>query len=368
VIIISQLCDPKNDYLINRFIEITNVGTAGFDLTGHRIVVIQNNGDVSDFTFTLSGVINAGQSLVCGDDQATGFTPDFVEADWNDSNSSWNGKEGDGARLMDLSKGTIDEVLGVAFNDKSLVRNEDATTPQSTTETSEWTSSGVNNSSDANPGSHQYEETLPVELSSFTATASSTTSGSSFVAVTWKTGSESEMIGYNVLRSKSNNVDTAFRINQEIIASENLATGSQYSLIDSEVEENNSYYYWLVAMDLNNQSEMFGPIIATILDNNGTEGIVIPRVTSLDNIYPNPFNPSASVSFYMDSTDKVKISVYNAKGQFVKQIANDEYNEGSHSAVWNGKDMNGADCSSGIYFFRMESSSKTEMIKGLLVK
>ena len=80
------------------------------------------------------------------------------------------------------------------------------------------------------------------------------------------------------------------------------------------------------------------------------------------------FNPSTTVNFYMDKADDVKINVYNVKGQLINVITEDRFDEGFHNVTWNGTDLKGNDCASGIYFFRMETRTEKQMVKGILMK
>ena len=64
-VLISELCDPRLDYLTDRYIEVWNSGPATVDLTGWQITAIGNGVDI--FTWTLSGSIAPGQALVAGD-------------------------------------------------------------------------------------------------------------------------------------------------------------------------------------------------------------------------------------------------------------------------------------------------------------
>jgi hypothetical protein len=67
-IIISELCDPLNNYLTDRFIEIANAGTDTVDLSGWTLIAISNRNTVTPayFTWPLSGLIAPGQAKVCG--------------------------------------------------------------------------------------------------------------------------------------------------------------------------------------------------------------------------------------------------------------------------------------------------------------
>jgi hypothetical protein len=90
--------------------------------------------------------------------------------------------------------------------------------------------------------------------------------------------------------------------------------------------------------------------------------------------YPNPFNPSTTISFNLNAKDAkdAKIEIYNLKGQKVKTIPvilNEvEESTDQHSVTWNGKDDNGKSVSSGIYFYKLKAGKLKKTKKMLLIK
>jgi hypothetical protein len=89
---------------------------------------------------------------------------------------------------------------------------------------------------------------------------------------------------------------------------------------------------------------------------------------NLDQNYPNPFNPSTRIDFSIAQDDFVSIGIYNLKGQRVKSLVKGSLKAGTHSVTWNGTDDKGSKVSSGIYFYRLESSKYTQTRKMLLKK
>lgn len=83
---------------------------------------------------------------------------------------------------------------------------------------------------------------------------------------------------------------------------------------------------------------------------------------------PNPFNPSTTISFSLKKNSNVSIIVYNVKGQKVKSLVSDSYNQGTHSIVWNGLDDNNRPVSSGVYFYRMVSDEFQSTKKAIMMK
>jgi len=74
---------------------------------------------------------------------------------------------------------------------------------------------------------------------------------------------------------------------------------------------------------------------------------------SLSQNYPNPFNPRTVISYQLAVSSDVSLRVYDALGIEVATLVNQKQNAGSYAV-----DFNGEGLSSGIYFYRLELSSK----------
>lgn len=84
--------------------------------------------------------------------------------------------------------------------------------------------------------------------------------------------------------------------------------------------------------------------------------------------YPNPFNPSTSISFNLPQKSAVSLNIYNLKGQKVKSLVHAELPSGRHDIVWNGRDDNNRSVSSGIYMYRIQAGSWQDSRKMMLMK
>jgi hypothetical protein len=84
--------------------------------------------------------------------------------------------------------------------------------------------------------------------------------------------------------------------------------------------------------------------------------------------YPNPFNPTTTISFSLPDEQEIDVTIYNIKGQKVKQLINGQLIAGKHSMIWNGKDLNEKAVSSGIYFYKLKTDKKEISRKMLLLK
>ncbi len=154
-VFLSELCDPQNNYQTDRFIEIYNSGPSPVDLTSWKIIAVANNVDVN--TWTLFGTLGVGEAKVAGSTApATVFPIHFASASWLSNYGNWNGKIGDGAKLVDQSNVVIDRVVapGDLFENKDLVRNANITGPNPVYTASEWTATPVLLATNASPGSH----------------------------------------------------------------------------------------------------------------------------------------------------------------------------------------------------------------------
>jgi hypothetical protein len=73
--------------------------------------------------------------------------------------------------------------------------------------------------------------------------------------------------------------------------------------------------------------------------------------------FPNPFNSTTNISFYISQASNVKVLIYNSLGEQVKVIVDKSIDKGSHSIPWNGKDEFNKEVGSGIYFYKVLTSN-----------
>jgi hypothetical protein len=88
-----------------------------------------------------------------------------------------------------------------------------------------------------------------------------------------------------------------------------------------------------------------------------------PRELELIGNYPNPFNPKTRISFYLPEAAHVRIDIYNALGQRIERLKDDEMESGEHVVEWDGSSV-----ASGVYFYRLEVEGYIESRKMLLLK
>jgi len=84
--------------------------------------------------------------------------------------------------------------------------------------------------------------------------------------------------------------------------------------------------------------------------------------------YPNPFNPETIIRFFIETSGNVTIDVYNIRGQKVRGLINDFIERDEHTVLWNAKDDNDREVSSGIYFYQMLTNEGISTKRMILLK
>ncbi len=101
----------------------------------------------------------------------------------------------------------------------------------------------------------------------------------------------------------------------------------------------------------------------------GIDDNELPFVNCQLTNYPNPFNPITTIEFSIQNDSKITLSIFNTKGQKIKNLSTDEFSKGTHSIDWNGNDESEKPVGSGIYYYKLNVNGKTEAInKCLLLK
>jgi len=97
-------------------------------------------------------------------------------------------------------------------------------------------------------------------------------------------------------------------------------------------------------------------------------GEALPGEYKLHSNYPNPFNPSTTVRYYLPNAAHVVVKIYKILGQEVCTLVNDDQAAGDKSVVWSGTNHLGQSVSSGVYICRFQAGDYIKSIKMLLVK
>ncbi len=85
--------------------------------------------------------------------------------------------------------------------------------------------------------------------------------------------------------------------------------------------------------------------------------------------YPNPFNPSTTLSYELQAPATVSLTIYDVAGKTVKQLVAAESRAGGfHDVLWDGRDETGRVAAAGVYFYRLDAGGVSQTRRMALVK
>jgi hypothetical protein len=99
-----------------------------------------------------------------------------------------------------------------------------------------------------------------------------------------------------------------------------------------------------------------------------------PVAFELGQNYPNPFNPSTTIKFTLPAavdggaTVPTSLRIYNVLGELVRTLADESMVPGVHHKVWDGRDDQGNQVASGVYFYRLRAGDFEDTRKMVLMK
>ncbi len=135
--------------------------------------------------------------------------------------------------------------------------------------------------------------------------------------------------------------------------------------------------YELAVTKLNYETNFQNLIIdsSTVLDfdvqqvatNHQTSSPVPSVITNISN-YPNPFNPSTYISFYLSKNTHVQVDIYNIKGELVKNLIDINLLSGDQHIYWQGTNNQAKPVSSGVYLYKITANNNSVSNKMILLK
>jgi len=117
----------------------------------------------------------------------------------------------------------------------------------------------------------------------------------------------------------------------------------------------------------NSKNTGINPRMGIPTDTDG-EPVFLPNRLAIQRVYPNPFNPAATIQFSVDRSADITLTIYNILGQKVITLVDGYYAAGDYSVVWKGVDGAGAEVASGVYFARLAGDKASMTRKMVLVR
>ncbi|MBN8707385.1 MAG: T9SS type A sorting domain-containing protein [Bacteroidetes bacterium] len=224
--------------------------------------------------------------------------------------------------------------------------------------------SGLTSFSQFGIASNGLENTLPVELASFSASHT----GAS-VTINWKTVSETDNAGFFIEKAeiKSSSVEDinsccadpasfTSQSNWISIGFENgqgtSTEGKNYQVSDRA--NSGLWVYRLRQVDLNGNESIVG-----------IQGLFIEGVTEFEvaGNYPNPFNPETQIRFSLPDAGQVTVKVLDVLGREIAEVVSARLTEGNHSVPFSG-----AGLSAGVYFYQVKFGNQVKTGRMMLLK
>lgn len=187
---------------------------------------------------------------------------------------------------------------------------------------------------------------LPVELKSFNASITANT-----VHLNWETATEVNNFGFEVERTQMDN--KKWRKISFIQGHGNSNSPKFYSFTNNNVNSGD-YLYRLKQVDIDGNFEYSPEIKVTI------EALIN---FSIQQNFPNPFNPSTKINYSIPADGKVEIKVYDVLGKEIVTLVDENKKAGTYEVEFNAGNL-----TSGIYFYKIVSGDNLEIKKMILLK
>lgn len=196
---------------------------------------------------------------------------------------------------------------------------------------------------------------VPVELTSFTANVVD-----SKAVLKWQTASELNNSGFEIQKSVFNSHISGNNRTKLVWDKIGFINGkgtttetNNYTFIDNE-PLTQKVFYRLKQIDFD----------GTFSYSNEVEvDVTTPQTFSLEQNFPNPFNPETEISFSLSKSDNVTLKVYNILGSEVATLVNGFMEAGKHSVK-----LNASNLTSGVYLYTIKSGNFTATHKMILMK
>jgi M6 family metalloprotease-like protein len=172
------------------------------------------------------------------------------------------------------------------------------------------------------------------------------------VEITWSVFSDEPLEGFKVYRRIAGVNDFS------LISGNDLIARDERRYVDSNVQPGNNYQYAVGAVRPDGSEVRSAPIDATV---------DAPDLVLHQN-FPNPFNPSTSISFSLPEAARVDLAVFDVEGKLVRMLVGGLLPRGLSQVQWDGTNEGGERVGSGIYLYRLRAGKRVLTRKMILLK
>jgi hypothetical protein len=200
-----------------------------------------------------------------------------------------------------------------------------------------------------------FSEQVPAELSAFGGEMVEDR-----VVLNWTTASQTNNVGWRVLRSTDKET---FTVVSELIPGAGTTDALlNYNFADRKLPSAEKIFYQLEQIDLD----------GTVHRSNIVEVLLGARFLNLPTefataVYPNPFNPATTISYDLPSDALVNVVIYDALGQEIRYLVNEQHAAGRYSIQWDAKDQLGHSVGSGVYIAKIKAGTSFSATQKMLL-
>lgn len=191
----------------------------------------------------------------------------------------------------------------------------------------------------------------PVELFSFVSAVQN-----SDVILDWYTATESNSYGFEVQRCERS--ADGFQTISFLPSHGSTIVPRHYRYIDKNLAAG-QYFYRLEQIDFDGAVEFSETLEVNV-------GVI--RQFSLSQNHPNPFNSATAIRFHLPEAGKVALIIYNISGQEVIRLVDGRLPSGSHVVAWDGKNSEGETVGSGIYYYKLNTPTDSQLRRMVLLR
>jgi hypothetical protein len=175
------------------------------------------------------------------------------------------------------------------------------------------------------------------------------------VVLNWRRNLEPDLMYYIVYRTDSSNAD------QRKIIPYDTTTDIVYT--DTHPLAGKAANYMIRAEDIHGNLSSFSNEVSIVVTSVESASAQIPAKYELRQNFPNPVNPTTTISFDIPTRSIVSLKIFDMLGREISTLVSGEMEAGAYTRQWNAANM-----ASGVYFYRLQAGTYTETKKLLLLK
>ena len=170
------------------------------------------------------------------------------------------------------------------------------------------------------------------------------------VELAWSPSDVNNLSHYNIYQSDFNLSDFIFL---------GWAGEKDSTFVDDAVKREIPYFYAATVVLQDGRESVLSNIVEVVLPD---EAKSIVKLT-MDQNFPNPFNPTTNINFSLSRPQGVNMKVYDITGREIMILMDHYLHAGEHSIIFDGSNL-----SNGVYFINIETGGISKTIKTLLLK